>query len=172
MGWWTDFLDLFRPRPKPKPGPKPVPPYGTASDLLIAHNVERGKEHTSALVLNVLLGVVAQKQAEWMNATKHATHTGERGSEPVQRMQDIGYYPMAAGENIAAGYTSVQQVMQAWMGSKEGHKENILNPAYVDVGFGVSGDYWCAVFGARTVHAVLPTAPVLSFPSPLRKGVV
>jgi uncharacterized protein YkwD len=168
MGWWTDFLDLFRRKPPPPPPPTPT---GLVADLLIAHNTERSKDHKQTLVLNVLLGVVAQKQADRMNAIKQTTHTGEGGSQPLQRMQDIGYYPLAAGENVAGGYKTVQQVMQGWMNSRQGHKENILSAAYKDVGFGVSGDYWCVVFGTRAVQAATMFMPALSFPEPLNRGV-
>jgi uncharacterized protein YkwD len=59
-----------------------------------------------------------------------------------------------AAENIAAGFNSPQQVMDAWMKS-DGHRDNILNPDYTEFGVGYysgSGQfpaYWVQDFGAR-----------------------
>ena len=41
----------------------------------------------------------------------------------------IDYYNSCSGENIAAGYNSVNDVINAWMNS-QGHRDNILNPRY------------------------------------------
>jgi uncharacterized protein YkwD len=60
-----------------------------------------------------------------------------------------------AAENIAAGFNSPQQVMEAWMNS-EGHRVNILNPGYTEFGVGYySGAgqfpaYWVQDFGVRS----------------------
>lgn len=61
----------------------------------------------------------------------------------------------AAGENIAAGYSTPEDVMAGWMGS-EGHRENILNPDFMEIGVGYFqgagqyGVYWVQDFGARS----------------------
>lgn len=60
----------------------------------------------------------------------------------------------AAGENIAAGYRSPEEVMAGWMGS-DGHRRNILNPDFREIGVGYfsgAGDYgiyWVQDLGAR-----------------------
>jgi uncharacterized protein YkwD len=41
--------------------------------------------------------------------------------------------PRAAGENIAAGFTTPRSVVRAWMSDK-GHRDNILNPAFRRIG--------------------------------------
>ena len=60
-----------------------------------------------------------------------------------------------AGENIAAGHTTPENVMAAWMAS-DGHRANILNPNFRELGVGYYyGDnqsfshYWVQDFGAR-----------------------
>lgn len=54
-----------------------------------------------------------------------------------------------AGENIAKGQTSAEEVMNGWMGS-EGHKSNILNAAFTRIGiscyFDGSTYYWVQDF--------------------------
>lgn len=41
----------------------------------------------------------------------------------------IDYYNSCSGENIAVGYNSVDDVINAWMNSP-GHRDNILNPSF------------------------------------------
>ncbi len=61
----------------------------------------------------------------------------------------------AAGENIAAGYGTPEDVMAGWMES-DGHRENILNPDFMEIGVGYFqgagnyGVYWVQDFGARS----------------------
>jgi uncharacterized protein YkwD len=43
---------------------------------------------------------------------------------------------MTAGENIAAGQTSPDQVMTSWMNSS-GHRANILNSSFGHIGVGI-----------------------------------
>ena len=55
------------------------------------------------------------------------------------------------GENVAAGFNSPGDVMNAWMGSPD-HKANILNPHYTDIGVGCAYStshtaYWTQDFG-------------------------
>ena len=60
----------------------------------------------------------------------------DTGDLPVDRIADAGYWPFsAAGENIAAGYSSAAEVMTAWMNSP-GHRANILSSNYKELGIG------------------------------------
>jgi uncharacterized protein YkwD len=57
------------------------------------------------------------------------------------------------GENVAAGFNSPQDVMNAWMGSAD-HRANILDPHYTDLGVGCAYGtdqvaYWTQDFGGR-----------------------
>ena len=49
------------------------------------------------------------------------------------RISATGYSFSAAGENIAAGQSTVQEVMASWIKSP-GHCRNLMNPAFQDVG--------------------------------------
>lgn len=55
---------------------------------------------------------------------------------------------MRLGENIARGYPTPESVFQGWMGS-EGHRGNILNENYREIGMGYHDTYWSQVFGER-----------------------
>jgi uncharacterized protein YkwD len=65
------------------------------------------------------------------------------------------YYTGAMGENIAAGYSTPQSVMNGWMNSP-GHRNNILSTnnweigvGYVSVNGSDYGRYWTQDFGKR-----------------------
>ena len=81
------------------------------------------------------------------------------GANFTQRLDAVGYFWSDAGENIATGFTTPRQVVDAWMAST-GHCENILSPDFADVGTGVStiplGEYlpatWTQDFGLWMGH--------------------
>ena len=88
-------------------------------------------------------------------------HTNPDGQEPWDRMQEAGYDWIRAGENIAAGQKTPEEVVQAWMDSP-GHRQNILSDDFVEIGVahhfepgdrypGPEGyhDYWVQDFGSR-----------------------
>lgn len=80
-------------------------------------------------------------------------HDNPDGEGPFDRMRRAGYRFSAAGENIAAGQSTPQMVVQGWMDSA-GHCRNIMNADYTELGVGyVQTDtaefshYWTQVFG-------------------------
>jgi uncharacterized protein YkwD len=89
----------------------------------------------------------AVRQAKAMAQQEHAFH---QDLGPV--MQECGLN--AAAENVAAGYPSGRSVVNdGWMGS-DGHRANILNPAYRVLGVGARKGHdgrWYAVqvFGRK-----------------------
>src|SRR2546423_2584771 len=58
------------------------------------------------------------------------------GADFAARISAVGFGWRAAGENIATGYLTPHGGVSGWMASA-GHCENILNPAYTNVGTGV-----------------------------------
>jgi len=82
-------------------------------------------------------------------------HVGTDGSTPADRIRDTGYPMVWPGENIAAGYHDIPDVVTGWMGS-EGHCATIMRPFYEDMGAacsdrgGVVAKYWTLVFGSTT----------------------
>lgn len=161
MGLFSKILDAIRKAlnpPKPPAPPPPLPPDPDGHDsivveLLNAHNLERGAARVGLLVLETDLNQAAGKHAVWMASNDLLSHVGQGGNDISRRVRAEGYYYLTVGENIAEGFTTVEAVVNGWMNSS-GHRKNILNPTYREVGFGVarsdSGDlYWCAVFGWR-----------------------
>ena len=87
------------------------------------------------------------------------SHMGSGGTTASDRANLAGYQSPSVGENIAAGYMTAQEVVDGWMNSP-GHRENILNPNYTEIGVGyyyLENDtgiinynrYWSQSFGIR-----------------------
>jgi len=66
-----------------------------------------------------------------------AGHIFTHGSNFAGRISATGFRWSTVGENIATGYRTPRQVVGAWMASA-GHCDNILDPAFSDVGTGVN----------------------------------
>lgn len=80
-------------------------------------------------------------------------HDNPEGESPFDRMERAGYTFQAAGENIAAGQTTPQEVVTGWLDSP-GHCRNILSPDFSQIGVGYvfapQGQlphYWTQTFG-------------------------
>jgi uncharacterized protein YkwD len=97
----------------------------------------------------------AQAYATVMASTGTFGHMGPDGTAPWDRMRVQGFRWVAAGENIAAGQRSVDEVMRAWKASPE-HQANLLDPRMHQVGFGFAtashggSTYWVQDFGQGT----------------------
>ncbi|NJM70130.1 MAG: hypothetical protein HC862_07785 [Scytonema sp. RU_4_4] len=116
-------------------------------------NEERAKNGLSPLKANDELNYAADTYAEEMSQRGVLSHTGEDGSQPWDRAETVGYEAQTMGENIAAGQTTPEQVVQDWMNSS-GHRENILNPEYTELGVGFHDGYWVQDFGSGDTNPV------------------
>lgn len=110
---------------------------------------------TTPLALNDKLNAASDKYALDMATYNYFSHTGRDGSLPWDRMTREGYVWRAAGENIAAGYTTARAVVDGWLKSP-GHCANIMNPGFKDVGVGYATNasstyrvYWVNDFGTQ-----------------------
>jgi len=120
--------------------PPPPPPPNKAAAVLALLNQARAAAGLGALSLHSALVQAAQGYAQQLASGIPFSHTGPDGSTPFSRMQAAGY-PLAkcGGENIARGFGSAETVHTAWMNSP-GHRANILEARYTEVGVGVAGD--------------------------------
>jgi uncharacterized protein YkwD len=92
--------------------------------------------------LDPRLTAAAQAHSDDMAARNFFDHTNPDGVTFSQRILATGYPQVAMAENIAKGQRSASQVMQAWMASTMGHRENIENCAYNFMGLGVNRNAW------------------------------
>jgi hypothetical protein len=102
--------------------------------LLADTNAARSTDKEDALQLDPKLAAAAQAKANDMAARNYWSHVTPDGKQPWSFIQASGYDYIAAGENLAYGFGTSNQVITAWMESPE-HRANVLNGAYHDVGF-------------------------------------
>lgn len=77
------------------------------------------------------------------------SHTRPNGSSCFTVLSELGISYGTAGENIAAGYSSSQSVMEGWR-SSSGHYQNIIFSKFKKIGIGVNiinnQYYWVQIF--------------------------
>jgi uncharacterized protein YkwD len=128
----------------------PAQPW--AGSMLDSLNANRAGAGLAPLSLCTSLIRAAQGHSDDQAITDTMTHSGSDGSGIGQRADAAGYVGWTAlGENVAMGYSTVDDVMAAWMASS-GHRANILSPSYRDVGvaesFAADGTpFWTQDFG-------------------------
>ena len=87
-----------------------------------------------------------------MWANDHFSHSSSDGTSFAERMGRFYFDSGYIGENIAAGYgSSMSAVVHGWMCSA-GHRANIMNGDYNELGTGVVAAYYTQDFGAGTVE--------------------
>ena len=87
----------------------------------------------TALSWNALLTQAAEGHSQDMVANDFFAHNSSDGRTFDQRITASGYNWSRVAENIAAGQTSVDEVMAGWMAS-EGHCVNIMNASLTEIG--------------------------------------
>lgn len=107
----------------------------SVQELLDDTNSQRIGNGVSALALNGLLNNAAQAKANDMAARDYWSHNTPDGQTPWTFITAAGYSYSLAGENLAYGFTTAQDTLTGWMNSP-GHRANILNGGYTEVGFG------------------------------------
>ena len=108
----------------------------------------------AAVTWNDKLTVAAEGHSQDMAAKDYFSHTSADGRTLADRVNATGYAWSTLGENIAAGYPSVNAVMDGWIASP-GHCANLMNAGFAEVGVvcvpGVAGDtfstYWTMDLG-------------------------
>jgi uncharacterized protein YkwD len=108
-------------------------PMTIASPVVDLVNQQRAAAGLPALAENGPLDSSAIGQSTDQATRRLMTHAGANGSDAGVRISWVGYRWRTWGENVAAGQTTADQVMGAWMASA-GHRANILNPAFTDIG--------------------------------------
>ncbi|HIK32291.1 MAG TPA: hypothetical protein IGS17_00910 [Oscillatoriales cyanobacterium M59_W2019_021] len=120
-------------------------------------NEARSQNGLAPVTVNLQLMTAAETHSQNMADLDFFSHTGADGSSVSDRAQAAGYRSTFVGENIGAGYSSPEAAFDGWMNSS-GHRDNILNPNYTEIGVGyilLENDtgsvnynhYWTQVFG-------------------------
>jgi uncharacterized YkwD family protein len=110
-------------------------------------NQERAKYGLAALQVDTNLSKVAREKSLDMAKNGYFSHTSPTYGSPFDMMKTFGISYRTAGENIAKGQRTPEEVVQAWMNS-EGHRKNILSSSFNHIGVGYSeqGNHWTQMF--------------------------
>ncbi|WP_070120972.1 CAP domain-containing protein [Bacillus marinisedimentorum] len=153
--------DRRQAQPAPETPQQPAPNRGNQQDqaadmseverqVITLTNQQREQNGLPALQADTQLTDAAEKKSQDMVQNNYFSHTSPTYGSPFQMLDQFGIDYSVAAENIAAGQTSAEEVVNAWMKS-EGHRRNILNKDITHIGVGaVQGDsrgyHWTQLF--------------------------
>ncbi|MFB3162002.1 SafA/ExsA family spore coat assembly protein [Neobacillus sp. 179-J 1A1 HS] len=120
------------------------------SQVVQLTNQERAKNGLGPLTQDWELSRVARYKSVDMRDYNYFSHTSPTYGSPFTMMKNFGLSYRAAAENIAAGQSTAQEVVNSWMNSS-GHRANILSTKYkyIGVGYAKGGSqrhYWTQMF--------------------------
>ena len=124
-----------------------------AAQIVEYTNQARVKEGRPPLAVNARLMHAAQLQAQQMARAGKMAHSFPDAPYPTlrDRMAAAEYEWSAMAENVAIDYRDAAGAVTGWMRSP-GHRANILNATYSEIGAGYATDsrghrYYAQVFG-------------------------
>ncbi|HEX3095601.1 MAG TPA: CAP domain-containing protein [Patescibacteria group bacterium] len=124
--------------------------------VVTATNDQRQQNGRSILHSNAKLKAAAEAKIDDMFAKQYFEHKSPSGKSPADLVREQDYEYIVVGENLALGnFKDDVALVDAWMNSP-GHRANILNPKYQEIGVAVrkgqfeGKEVWLAVqeFGA------------------------
>jgi hypothetical protein len=142
---------------------------GVLTDLTNGDRVNSG---LTPVTRNPLLDTAAQAVAADMAAKGYFAHVAPDGTTPWHWLDLVGYHYSYAGQNLAVNFSDSEEVENAWLASPT-HRENILKPAYTEVGFGTAtGTYQGVPTTFVVEYFATPAAAVVSKPAPTKSVAV
>jgi uncharacterized protein YkwD len=125
-----------------------LPAMASASDLT---SQVRQKAGLPGVQVSQALTRAAQRHADYMATSGIVGHKGPRGEGSLQRARAAGFNACRVAENVARGYATEQQAMQAFLNSPK-HRRNVLNRRVREVGVASARDgagqvYWTMILG-------------------------
>jgi hypothetical protein len=158
----------FRSAPAPLvKGGGSVLAYATGSitpiELFNLTNQQRAANGLPALRLEAKLNQSAGLKAANMFAENYWAHVSPSGIQPWYWFTQVGYSYTYAGENLAKDFDTSAGAMDGWMNSP-GHRANILNPNYTEVGFAVQNG---TLVGGQTTLVVAHYGARAATPAPV-----
>lgn len=133
-----------------------------SSDTLLAQadkiktlvNDVRVKNGMAVLFPAQKLSVSSQGKAEDMAENEYFSHEGTDGKTVISWLAEAGYDYNVAGENLAMGFSSAEDVVAAWKKSPT-HRANLIDSEYSEFGVGIEGGEYK---GTPTVFIALHAA--------------
>lgn len=131
----------------------------SSAALLAATNKEREANSKTDFTLNQQLSAAAQAKADDMAKRDYWSHNTPDGKAPWVFIDASGYQYQKAGENLAYGFANSQETVSGWMNSPS-HKENILDPSFREVGFGIANSENYQSSGPETIVVAMYGNPI------------
>ena len=132
--------------------PQPLSPeqmkqveQGNAQQILDLTNVIRSSYHLPLLVWDQQAAVVAYEHSKDMKDNNYFSHDSPLFGTLGDRLQKGNVSFQLAGENIAAQHGDGIAAVQGWLNS-EGHRKNLLNEQFTDLGIGVYDKFYTQNF--------------------------
>lgn len=124
--------------PGPLRSPKEFPQsLLTKAGVIEWTNVHRKANGLASLSENTKLNIAAGLKLQDMFEKQYFAHISPLGMEAVDLVKEVDYKFIMTGENIALGnFKDNQDLVQNWMDSP-GHRANILNERYQEIGVAV-----------------------------------
>lgn len=125
--------------------PSDTAPLSPSQQVLQQINQIRQENHLTALRLDERVQAAAQIRAQ--EIASNFGHVRPNGSKCFSALAEQAVSYSVAGENIAAGQRTAEEVVDAWMRSPA-HRDNILNGKFTTMGIGYYeasdsyGQYW------------------------------
>ncbi|HLC69458.1 MAG TPA: CAP domain-containing protein [Patescibacteria group bacterium] len=109
--------------------------------LVSLTNELRTKNNLPTLKEQVVLDQSSTLKAEDMATKKYFSHNGPENHNLAYFLGQAGYKYNVAGENLAMGFSSAEEVLNAWVKSPT-HLANLMDKDYEEIGVGLeTGDY-------------------------------
>lgn len=124
--------------------------WSYANRVIELVNIERTAYGLNPVTATYNLSSAAQARA--IETSTYYSHTRPNGESCFTILKEYNVERWGAGENIAAGQSTPEEVVTDWMNSP-GHRANILNAKFKHLGVGYYeepsafyGTYWCQMF--------------------------
>ena len=125
------------------PGPLRAPQeflrsFLTKAGVIQWTNIQRKANKLTPLLENIKLNASAGLKLQDMFEKQYFAHVSPLGTGAADLVKEVSYEFVMTGENIALGnFKDDQDLVQSWMDSP-GHRENILNERYQEIGVAVA----------------------------------
>lgn len=108
----------------------------TPESILRTMNAYRKIQGRGPYILDARMTAAAADRMRHMEELGYWAHRAPDGTVPFVWLEKRGFAFSMAGENLAEGFETVEVLVDSWMHS-EGHRANILSPAYTSIGVAI-----------------------------------
>jgi uncharacterized protein YkwD len=129
--------EVIAPKPLVKVEKEKIEGFLTKEGIIEETNIQREKHGLLPLKENEILNSTAKMKLEDIIEKQYFSHYSPEGEGIGDLMGKTNYEYIVVGENLAMGnFENDKEVVEGWMQSP-GHRENILNPRYQEIGVAV-----------------------------------